>query len=332
MIVSKSTRTVEAPDMTSYLLSVSELAEISALLDAVMDRYDGPDSVGFLDDVVTLSQELPRSVRRFLNDSRLRDTGLFAVTGYRVDDKAIGPTPTHWRAASGTTADREEFLLLLYASLLGDVYSVSVLQAGKLVNDVVPIQGHEATITAGSSERDLKWHTEEAGFEVRPDYQCFLCMRNPDTIPTTVAHVDWLVLDPATRRMLTEPRYFVAPWGDRSDQRLRLAPLFGGTDTPYIRFDPVFTTAQAGDEDAAAALSELAAAIEAALRPLRHSPGDFFFIDNWRVVHGREAYTPRYDGRDRWLKRVKAARNFRVSRHLRDSATDRLVYLEQLYS
>jgi L-asparagine oxygenase len=27
-------------------------------------------------------------------------------------------------------------------------------------------------------------------------------------------------------------------------------------------------------------------------------------IDNRRAVHGRTAFTPRYDGRDRWLKRA----------------------------
>jgi hypothetical protein len=331
MSATTSTDAAEAAEVATHRLTASELADISALLNDVTEQYGGSDSVEFLADVATVAQELPRPVRKFLNDSRLGDVGLFAITGYHIRDEAIGPTPAHWRGVSGTAADPAEFLLLLFASLLGDVYSMSVLQAGKLINEVIPIAGREASITAGSSAQRLHWHTEEAGFEVRPDYQCFVCLRNPDEVATTVAHVEWLVLDPIARQTLTEPRFVVAPWGDRNGQRVRLAPLFGGSATPYIRFDPVFTTVEAGDEDAAAALSALTTAIEVAVRPLRHSPGDFFFIDNWRVVHGRDAYEPRYDGRDRWLKRVKVARNLRASRHLRDSAGDRLVQLEKLY-
>jgi hypothetical protein len=47
-------------------------------------------------------------------------------------------------------------------------------------------------------------------------------------------------------------------------------------------------------------------------------------------VHGRDVFTPRYDGTDRWLKRVKVARNLRVSRALRDSTDSRIVQLEDL--
>jgi len=40
-------------------------------------------------------------------------------------------------------------------------------------------------------------------------------------------------------------------------------------------------------------------------------PGDVAFLDNYRVVHGREPFTPRYDGHDRWLKRVNLIRDIR---------------------
>jgi len=32
--------------------------------------------------------------------------------------------------------------------------------------------------------------------------------------------------------------------------------------------------------------------------------GDLLVIDNDRAVHGRTAFTPRYDGTDRWLRRA----------------------------
>ncbi|WP_248963652.1 TauD/TfdA family dioxygenase [Sphaerisporangium perillae] len=32
--------------------------------------------------------------------------------------------------------------------------------------------------------------------------------------------------------------------------------------------------------------------------------GEFCFIDNYRVVHGRKPFGARHDGTDRWLKRI----------------------------
>ncbi len=33
-------------------------------------------------------------------------------------------------------------------------------------------------------------------------------------------------------------------------------------------------------------------------------PGDLLVLDNRRAVHARTAFTPRFDGTDRWLQRV----------------------------
>ena len=64
---------------------------------------------------------------------------------------------------------------------------------------------------------------------------------------------------------------------------------------------------------------------EAAMRALRalfteHAlthrllPGDLAVVDNRVTVHGRTAFTPHYDGRDRWLQRTFATQNLRRSR------------------
>ena len=35
-----------------------------------------------------------------------------------------------------------------------------------------------------------------------------------------------------------------------------------------------------------------------------HSAGEVLVLDNYRAVHGRRAFRPRFDGTDRWLKRI----------------------------
>src|SRR5260370_13551448 len=73
-------------------------------------------------------------------------------------------------------------------------------------------------------------------------------------------------------------------------------------------------------------------ALDALLRQLRSSqydvalePGDLLIIDNYRAVHGRKPFQARYDGRDRWLKRISVTRDLRKSLAARSSADSPLI-------
>ena len=74
------------------------------------------------------------------------------------------------------------------------------------------------------------------------------------------------------------------------------------------------------------AFRDLCDEIEVNLRPLPLRPGNLVFIDNFRAVHGRQSFRPRYDGSDRWLKRLNITRNLRGSRAWRPSADNRIIY------
>jgi alpha-ketoglutarate-dependent taurine dioxygenase len=55
-------------------------------------------------------------------------------------------------------------------------------------------------------------------------------------------------------------------------------------------------------------------------------PGDFVFIDNYRTVHGRRPFKARYNGYDRWLKRINITKDLRKSRDARLASTERHIY------
>jgi alpha-ketoglutarate-dependent taurine dioxygenase len=91
--------------------------------------------------------------------------------------------------------------------------------------------------------------------------------------------------------------------------------LFGDPQKPYIRLDPYFTMPV--DDEAGAALNALAKTVDDNLQEVVLKPGDCFFIDNYRIVHGRRAFKARYDGTDRWLKRINLTRDLRKSQGAR---------------
>jgi enduracididine beta-hydroxylase len=106
----------------------------------------------------------------------------------------------------------------------------------------------------------------------------------------------------------------------------KLAVLYGDPQAPYIRLDPYFMQRLEDDEAGQAALDRLIEKIETQIHGLVLRPGDFVFMDNYRVVHGRKPFDARYDGSDRWLKRINLARDLRKSRDARPTAESRIIY------
>jgi enduracididine beta-hydroxylase len=187
---------------------------IDEFLDDVSARFSSAEAPAFLAEVTVLAHELPRRLRLALNEFRLCEpaSGICRVLGYRLKDDSIGPTPAHWKQRqTGCVPVRQEFLLVLLGSLLGDVISWATQQDGAIVHDIAPIQGHEHEQLGSGSAEELTWHTEDAFHPCRGDYLGMMCLRNPDRVPTTFAPVDVSTLDKGTLDLLFKPLYTIRP-------------------------------------------------------------------------------------------------------------------------
>ncbi|MGD1066421.1 MAG: guanitoxin biosynthesis L-enduracididine beta-hydroxylase GntD [Vulcanimicrobiaceae bacterium] len=313
-------------------LDAGEARSVAALTRELAERHAAVDG-SFLADALTAAQELPRRLREQLNAFRLHDTApaYRIVRGYVVAESALEPTPRHWQDDDRGSASREhEMALALIASVLGDPFGWSTQQGGRIVNDVIPIAAHEHDDVDTGSAQPTMWHVENAFHDDRCDYFGLMCLRNPTRAATTVATLDAGSLDADTLAVLRQPRYVIEPdLAHLKEQAGRtldtIAIFFGDAAAPYVRFDPVTTRAQPNDPAAAAALRALVAAIDASLGEVILEPGQILFVDNYRALHGRRPFRARYDGADRWLKRVDVTRDLRKSRAIRAAATSRVL-------
>ncbi|MBO0784205.1 MAG: TauD/TfdA family dioxygenase, partial [Ktedonobacteraceae bacterium] len=105
----------------------------------------------------------------------------------------------------------------------------------------------------------------------------------------------------------------------------KVSVFFGSADAPYLRLDPYFMDPLDDDPEAQEALNTLINLMDESLIDLVLQPGEFCFIDNYRAVHGRKPFKARYDGNDRWIKRISMTRDLRKSRRWRASTTSRLI-------
>ena len=190
----------------------------------------------------------------------------------------------------------------------------------------MPIEGHENKIIGAGSDRELIWHTEDARFSCRGDYIGLMCLRNPEAVPTTFALINEVQQDPDQVEVLFEPRFVFHPDPSHpTDSEVEKASvLFGDPKSPYVRFDP-YCMDQPEDEATRSAMDYLIRAIDENLTGVALLPGECLFIDNYRAVDGRSSFQARFDGTDRWLKRINIARDLRKSRAVRNAPASRVI-------
>jgi Fe(II)/alpha-ketoglutarate-dependent arginine beta-hydroxylase len=332
----------------TYQLSAADLRGLGRAIDSVTALQAPAHDQALLEAVALTAHELPRDLRATLLGFRLHEpAGALLMRGFPVDGERIGATPGHWREPPpDAPVTREEAYLFLIGALLGEPFGWSTQQDGRMIHNVLPIRGHEQEQLGSSSVEPLWWHTEDAFHDYRADYVGLLCLRNPLRGVTTYADVSRLPIAEEDRRLLGEAVYRIRPDNShrpehnaadqqRSEafaalQNTYTAPetvsvLFGDPADPYVRLDPYFMEEPA-DLRHAGALQRLRAQVDAALVDVVLEPGDHLVLDNFRAVHGRAPFHARFDGQDRWLKRICVSRDIRRSRPVRRAADDRLIY------
>ncbi|WP_238014770.1 TauD/TfdA family dioxygenase [Dactylosporangium sp. AC04546] len=261
---------------------------------------------------------LRQALRQFRRDSG--PGGALLLRGFPVEPAALPPTPavaeSVQRAATGPAA-----LLVMTACVLGEPAAFRAEKTGALVQDVVPVPGHEEFQGNAGSVR-LSFHNENAFHPHRPDYVLLLCLRadHERTAGLRTAGIREMLprLDGAVVAALRSPEFVTAPppsFGAGGGGTEPHPVLSGPEEDPDMRVDLAATAPQT--PRAEHALAELGRVFGEEGATVRLAPGELAIVDNRVAAHGRTGFRPRYDGRDRWLQRTFAAADLRRSRAYR---------------
>ena len=341
--------------MLTIELSSDEVQAALELARTASRSHRSVEDREFLAEARVIADELPRRLRLLLNDFRLREpSGAILIRGIPVDETFLVPTPTHWKnKASHSPTIELDLAFCLIASLLGDPVGWSTQQDGYIMHDVFPIRGCEWEQLGAGSKMPLTWHTEDSFHPYRADYIGLMCLRNPDNVATTVGCLEELKSRPEMVAQLGKPTVCIRPDEshlpknrpeiscaqegerellERAYERIvefdanppAVRTLFGDPARPYFQIDPYF--AVINDSAVESTFKDLVSAIDEIARPVRLQPGEIVFLDNYLSVHGRESFVPRYDGKDRWLKRLNIVRDLRKSRDARLRPEARVIY------
>jgi L-asparagine oxygenase len=301
---------VNATDLPSYPLTVDERGAFHRLAAALACRFDSaPQDTAIA--VEGVPAGLAAFVSRFAEDSgRL---GYAVIRGIPID--ALPPTPDSYTTGFLTGHSTSGFLLLV-AGLLGSPVGYADEKGGSLIHEVHPVRGEEARIeNTGSSNLGL--HTENVHHPLRPDFLGLLCLRQDRSglgasrLSSVREAADGLsaetvaILRSPIFRSLYPTSFTRGSSGARPSGQPH--PVISGDDDGLLmRFDVHNTYSH--DLRGKAALRELSAALDASCREIMLEPGDLVLIDNHVAAHGRSAFIPRYDGKNRWLRRFYSLR------------------------
>ena len=337
-------------------LTAAEREAVSRLTETALQEVRDLDVATRLNHLSVRAHELPEALRSALVTFLVtgRPYGGFVISGLPIDEQAAGPTPLAYTdEPTGPEAEKAAALLVMVGSLLGHPFSYLTQQHGRLVLDVFPVRGHEESQLGSSSATVLEWHNEDAFHPYRADWIMLLCMRNHDGVATTFAPLQDLELTPQTREVLFQDRFVIKPdeshtaqfnarttGFDDEDRRVseafdqvrawgadpqRVPILSGDRRAPFVRIDPAFMERELDDVEAESALEEVIGAFDGSMREVVLAPGEMLIIDNMRAVHGRAPFAARYDGTDRWLRRVNLTADLRKSEDRRFGAHGRAV-------
>lgn len=316
-------------------LSTDEVGRVLDVIERLCIGYADPAAPEFLERAAAEGRCLPVPFVDALRALRYSEASpTLVLGGFPVK---CGPTPLHWHDRPSVVHEPADFWLTLVGSQLGDPVSWSSLQDGRLLNDIHPIRSQEGQQTGHGSTAPLELHVEDAFHEFRCDHLALLCLRNEKRVPTWIATIDEIDVSDSVYDVLFERRFLIRPddehlrnltyAGTRHEELVEttVAVLYGSRAQPYLRLDPPYMSAVAGDQAAAHALDDVTRRLSQAVRDLVLSPGDIVLIDNQRALHGRPSFTPRYDGTDRWFRRMTTVRDLTKSRGCRRTPRDRMI-------
>lgn len=233
----------------------------------------------------------------------------------------IPPTPSSADAGDDLTPVATETLIEV-AKAFGTPVSFAQEQNGRLVQNILPIKKFSDRQISTSSEAELLLHTETAFHPYKPARVLLMCLRGDASAFTTYATADTILpkLTANEIETLSQPRFITSldesflnenqPDFELYTSILRNHEVYGWD----ITFD--YSLMRGIDDEASSALDSFKNAVMASVKKVCLTEGDIMVLDNSKTVHGRTPFAPRYDGTDRWLKRVLVAKTLPPRQHI----------------
>jgi len=264
------------------------------------------------------SKNIPKRIQSYL--SQINQYGYLIFQTFPTDFFENTPEQNTEQIGEKTPLSKIQSILL---SFIGEMISYEAEGNGSLLQDIVPVKNMSNLQTSVGSNKELEIHTEQAFSNLRPDFLSLACLRGDDNAFTYILPVSQIIninIDSILQKPLwkTEVDLSFKLNGTKfveGDTRGPLAILNGSLEDPYLIFDQDLMTGITEESD-----KKIRDIIEIYKNNrISHclQSGEILILDNRKVVHGRSPFSPKYDGKDRFLIRGFAIIDYDKSEYAR---------------
>lgn len=295
-------------DSLLLLIKMVEKVEISP--------SDNPEL--YCNHIKELSNSLPENIKSELKnlcDNQISSLSHFIIfklnNNILTEHQNIPDTPQNNKHKIGekTLLAKIQSLLINYIS---NLVSYEAEGYGRIFQDIVPditMENHQSSV---GSNKELEIHTEQAFSKLKPDLLSLSCIRGDNSALTYILPLETILshLDEPDKKLLQQPLWKIGV--DYSfklngnefidgNERGPIPIISGSEDDPILVFD----------QDLMIGITEEANEIIQQITNIYYEhriqhclqPGEIMIINNNKAVHGRSGFTPKYDGKDRFLIR-----------------------------
>ncbi len=310
--MSKTSGTVlerPAPQQTVFALTPEQSAQIRAAAEQITaDPIADPD--GFCRQALAASFALPTELRdAVLNFSDVgSDSGVLVIRGLYVDDDLVDTPLDNSKALGARTFFAKQQGAI--AHLAGTMVAYEAEGNGNLIQDMVPNPKLATTQQSQGSKVELEAHTEQCFSDYKPDYVILGCLRG-DENAYTYAYSARKFVEHFTEdelKKLREPRWMTQiddsfkPYiPDPNAVRGPYPIITGPDDDPYILIDQDLM--HGVTKESQELLDKVVQTYIEHRDGVALQAGDLLLLDNPRAMHGRSQFTPKFDGKDRFIAR-----------------------------
>ncbi|WP_219949002.1 TauD/TfdA family dioxygenase [Salinibacterium sp. M195] len=244
------------------------------------------------------------------------ETGIMVVRGLYVDEDLIDTPLNNKNGLGARTVFAKEMAIL--AHLLGSMVAYEAEGNGHLIQDMVPNPKLAVTQQSQGSKVELEAHTEQCFSDFKPDYVILGALRGDENAKTYAFSGRKLMqhMSEEDLALLRLPLWETTidesfqPFVPKPDEVRGPFPILTGpADDPYILVDQ---NLMRGTTVESQGLLERVVETYIAHRDAHVlQRGDLLMLDNLRAMHGRGLYTPRFDGKDRFIARGFVVRDRR---------------------
>jgi L-asparagine oxygenase len=302
---------------------IEQLLELAKNITA--NPSDNPDL--FCIQAKLQSNNIPSRIKSALESFAKKgsETGFLLIKTIPIQEDIIPDTPNgnKYKIGESTTLAKIQAILI---NSISDQIAYEAEGNGHLFQDVVPLKSMESQQTSLGSNTELEIHTEQAFSKLRPDILSLACIRGDPNAYTHIFPINLILqnISIEEEQILRKPLWYTGV--DLSfklnndefidgDLRGPMPIISGPTDDPRLVFDQDLMSSP--DQEATKMIKKIINLYYQ--HKIRHNltPGEIILIDNNRAVHGRSAFSPKYDGKDRFLIRCFSTFDFKKSEYAR---------------